>query len=222
MCECAGLGHRRPMLTEKSWGVLKASFHLFNGVEKISSRSTRGYGRVTLTYGVAWDMDKALVLLLSKLSAVDGLPKDADTPTVRTSNSDDSPVARLALVAKDGFDVDVESLGQYLDTNIVEPLSRVEGIAEVDYYGGSRREIRVLIHPDKLVQYKITLGELIEALRTSSSMMSVGMITEGKRSYTVRSEAVNYTRILQGGLSCGLMYRPREQLYRCCLKMLLI
>ena len=38
---------------------------------------------------------------------------------------------------------DVETLGQYLDTNIVEPLSRVEGIAEVDYYGGSRREIRV-------------------------------------------------------------------------------
>ncbi|MDA8717573.1 efflux RND transporter permease subunit, partial [Alphaproteobacteria bacterium] len=27
----------------------------------------------------------------------------------------------------------------------------------------------------------------------SSSMMSVGMVTEGKRSYTVRSEAINYT-----------------------------
>ena len=117
----------------------------------------------------------------------------SDTPTVRTSNSDDSPVARLALVSKDGANVDVETLGQYLDTNIVEPLSRVEGIAEVDYYGGSRRELRVLIDPDKLVQYQITLGEVLDALRTSSSMMSVGMVTEGKRSYTVRSEAVNYT-----------------------------
>ena len=110
-------------------------------------------------------MDKALVLLLSKLSAVNGLPKDSDTPTVRTSNSDDSPVARLALVSKDGANVDVETLGQYLDTNIVEPLSRVEGIAEVDYYGGSHREIRVLIDPNKLVQYQITLGEVLDALR---------------------------------------------------------
>ena len=47
--------------------------------------------RVTLTYGVTQDMDKALVMLLSKLSAVNGLPNDADTPIVRTSNSEDSP-----------------------------------------------------------------------------------------------------------------------------------
>lgn len=174
-------------------GRLESELSSLNGVEKIASRSTRGYGRVTLTYGVGQDMDKALVLLLSKLSAVNGLPDEADTPTLRTSNSDDSPVARLALVSKDGANVDVEGLGQYLDTNIVEPLSRVEGIAEVDYYGGSRREIRVLIDPDKLVQHKVTLSEVLDALRTSSSMMSVGMVTEGKRSYTVRSEAINYT-----------------------------
>ncbi len=181
-------------------GRLESELSSLNGVEKITSRSTRGYGRVTLTYSVGQDMDKALVLLLSKLSAVNGLPNESDTPTVRTSNSDDSPVARLALVSKDGANVDVETLGQYLDTNIVEPLSRVEGIAEVDYYGGSRREMRVLIDPDKLVQYKITLGEVLDALRTSSSMMSVGMVTEGKRSYTVRSEAVNYTPRTAGSI----------------------
>ncbi len=174
-------------------GRLESELSTLNGVEKIASRSTRGYGRVTLTYGVSQDMDKALVLLLSKLSAVNGLPNEADTPTVRTSNSDDSPVARLALVSKDGANVDVEALGQYLDTNIVDRLSRVKGIAEVDYYGGSRHEIRVLINPDKLVRYEITLGEVLDALRTSSSMVSVGMVTEGKRSYTVRSEAINYT-----------------------------
>ena len=96
------------------------------------SRSSRGYARVTLTYGVTQNMDKALVMLLSKLSAVNGLPDDADTPIVRTSNSDDSPIARLALVAKDGFDVNLEALGQYLDTNIVEPLSRTKAFQKLN------------------------------------------------------------------------------------------
>ena len=82
-----------------------------NGVETIASRSTRGRARVNLTYTVGQDMDKALVLLLSKLSAVSGLPDDADTPLVKTSNSDDSPIARLALVAKDGAKVNLEDLG---------------------------------------------------------------------------------------------------------------
>ena len=68
---------------------------------------------------------KALVLLLSKLSSVTGLPSDARTPEVRTSNSDDSPIARLALVGKPGKKVDLEGLGNFLETQIVEPLGRV-------------------------------------------------------------------------------------------------
>ena len=59
-------------------GRLESELSSLNGVEKISSRSTRGYGRVTLTYSVGQDMDKALVLLLSKLSAVNGLPNESD------------------------------------------------------------------------------------------------------------------------------------------------
>ena len=58
-------------------GRLESELSSLNGVEEIASRSTRGYGRVTLTYAVGQDMDKALVLLLSKLSAVNGLPNDA-------------------------------------------------------------------------------------------------------------------------------------------------
>ena len=174
-------------------GRLERELASLNGIEEIASRSSRGYARVTLTYGVTQDMDKALVMLLSKLSAVNGLPDDADTPLVRTSNSEDSPIARLALVAKDGFDVNLEALGQYLDTNIVEPLSRTNGISEVEYRGGGKYEMRVIIDPDKLVQYQLTLSEVMDALRTSSSMVSVGMDTEGKRSYAVRTEAVNYT-----------------------------
>ena len=77
---------------------LESELSGLNGVEELVSASRRGRASVTLTYSVSQDMDKALVLLLSKLSSVTGLPSDARTPEVRTSNSDDSPIARLALV----------------------------------------------------------------------------------------------------------------------------
>ena len=51
-----------------------------NGVDELVSASRRGRATVTLTYAVGQDMDKALVLLLSKLSSVTGLPSDARTP----------------------------------------------------------------------------------------------------------------------------------------------
>ena len=94
-------------------GRLERELAALNGVEEITARSTRGYARVTLTYNVTRDMDKALVMLLSKLSAVNGLPDDADTPLVRTSNSEDSPIARLALVADKGADVNLETPVSY-------------------------------------------------------------------------------------------------------------
>ena len=75
--------------------------------------------------------------------------------------------------------MNLEALGQYLDANIVDPLSRTTGISEVEYRGGGKYEMRVIIQPEKLVQYQLTLSEVMEALRTSSSMMSVGMVTEG-------------------------------------------
>ena len=99
---------------------LESELSGLNGVEEIVSASRRGRASVTLTYGVNQDMDKALVLLLSKLSSVSGLPMDARTPQVRTSNSDDSPIARLALVSNDGADVDLEGLGNFLQSQIVD------------------------------------------------------------------------------------------------------
>ena len=91
-------------------------------------------------------MDKALILLLNKLAGVTGLPNDAKTPTIRTSNSDDSPIARLALLVRDGYTIDLEGLGKFVESDIVQPLGRTE-VSEVTFNGGGRREMRILIDP---------------------------------------------------------------------------
>ena len=52
---------------------LESELASLNGVEELQSRSSFGRTRITLTYNVKQDMDKELVLLLSKLSAVNDL-----------------------------------------------------------------------------------------------------------------------------------------------------
>ena len=195
-------------------GRLENELASLNGVEEIASRSSRGYARVT-AYGVTQDMDNALVMLLSKLSAVNNLPDDADTPLVRTSNSEDSPIARLALVARDGFDVNLEALGQYLDTDIVEPLSRTKGISEVEYRGGGKNEMRIIIDPNKLVQYQLSLSEIMDALR----LIINGECRHGHRRkafYAVRTEAVNYTPETAGRIVLRTDISPTGTIIRCC------
>ena len=163
------------------------------GIEEISSNSSTGSARITLTYGVGQDMDKALTLLLSRLAAISGLPDESRAPQVRTSNSDDSPIARMALAAKDGAEVDLERLGSFVENEIVAPLSRVEGVAEVTFNGGGARQMRVILNEQRLSQYKISVAEVLDALRSATSLQSVGDISEGKRTYAVRTEAIAYT-----------------------------
>ena len=173
---------------------LEQELSSLNGIEELSSQSRTGRATITLTYSLEQDMDKALILLLNKLSGVTGLPNDSKTPTIRTSNSDDSPIARLALLARDGYKIDLESLGKFVESDIVQPLGRTKGVSEVTFNGGGKREMRILVDPEKMVRFKITLSEVIDALRTSSTLQSVGTVSEGKRSYPVRTELIAYTR----------------------------
>ena len=164
-----------------------------SNVEQIGSNSSTGSARVTLTYNLETDMDKALTVLLSKLAGITGLPSESRAPQVRTSNSDDSPIARLALVPRNGAEINVDNLGEFVRTQVVDPLSRVEGVAEVTFNGGGAKQMKVVVDEAKLAAYQMTVQDVLLALRNSTTLQTVGRINEGKRTYVVRAEAISYT-----------------------------
>jgi len=172
---------------------LERELNGLNGVQSIESDSRRGSGRVTLTYNVGQDMDAALVKLLSQLSRVSGLPAEASEPRVRTSNSDDSPIARMALIAKPGSAIDIDTLSNFVEDTIVEPLTRIPGVAEVTSRGGAEREIRVVLDMDRVADFGLSIADIATAIRGSTAEVTAGEITEGRRSFTLRTEAISYT-----------------------------
>ncbi len=164
------------------------------GVEKAESDSRFGSARVTLTYAVGQDMDIALIQLLSKVASIDGLPAEAKRPIVRTSNSDDSPISRLAMVKLPNSKIDdLGSLGDFVEFQIIEKLSRIEGVSEITFRGGEKKELKVALDTQKLAEFSISIPAVLEALKASSAQVTAGEIIEGKRSYTLRAEAISYT-----------------------------
>ena len=172
---------------------LETELSNLTAIEEISSNSSSGSARVTLTYAISTDMDKALTVLLSKLAGITGLPDDARAPQVRTSNSDDSPIARLALVPLEGEDINLETLGNFVRTQVVDPLTRTPGVSEITFNGGGRKQMRVIIDPEKLAFYRLSVSSVLDVLRSATSLQSVGRVGQGKRVYTVRTEAIAYT-----------------------------
>ena len=160
-----------------------------DGLETMISTSDTGRARVTLEFAIGTNMDRALLLVSNRLDRVTGYPEEANEPTLKTSGSDDNPIAWIILKRAPGnISTPMEHYGPFAEDVIKERIERVDGVATVNVYGGVDRELQVLVDPERLAKFRLTVPEVIEKLRRESISVSAGNVDEGKRRYIVRVE----------------------------------
>ncbi|MBB4265075.1 efflux RND transporter permease subunit [Roseospira visakhapatnamensis] len=158
------------------------------GLREMSSQANTGNAEVTLEFNTGQNMDRALLLVANRLDQVSDYPDEADEPTLETSGSDDQPIAWFTVRRVAGNETPIYHYGDLLDDVVRDRLERVDGISRVNVYGGSERELRVTVDPVALSKYRITVPQVVTALRAANVSMSAGDVEEGKRRYVVRVE----------------------------------
>ena len=158
------------------------------GLEKITSRSQDGRARINLEFNINQNMDKALLLVANRLDRVSGYPDEAREPTFKTSTTEDNPITWIILRRVAGNDRDINSYGDFVEDVIKDRLERVPGVSRANVYGGSERELQVIVEPERMARYGLTVTDLVRALRGANASISAGYVDEGKRRYVVRSQ----------------------------------
>jgi len=158
------------------------------GMDEMSSRSEHGRARITLEFAAGQNMDKALLLVSNRLDRVSGYPEEAEEPTLDTSGSEDTPIAWFMLQRLEGNTQPIHTFGDFAEDVIKDRIERVNGIANVNIYGGSERELVITVDPVRLSQYQLTVPQVVSALRAANASISAGDVEEGKRRYVVRTE----------------------------------
>jgi len=159
-----------------------------SGLEKIISESQDGRSRITLEFRVGQDMSEALLLVSNRLDRVDGYPEEADEPSIRTASSEDNPITWIVLLRTNGNGTEMHTYGDYAEDVIQDRLERVPGVARVNVYGGAERQMEVVIQPERMARYGLTVTEVVRTLRAANASVSAGDVDEGKRRYVVRTE----------------------------------
>ena len=186
-----------------------------DGLEIMTSRSRTGQATVTLEFGVATDMSQSLLLVSNRLDRVGGYPDEASQPTLSTSGSDDSPIAWVLLTAADGNTRPMPTYGDFLEDVVKDRVERIEGVSAVNVFGGTQRELQVVIDPQRLSRFGLTVPEVVRILRTENISISAGDVDEGKRRYVVRTESSLNTEaairdvVLRSGVAQGSSGRVR-------------
>ncbi|MDJ0951948.1 MAG: efflux RND transporter permease subunit [Alphaproteobacteria bacterium] len=155
---------------------------------EITSRAETGRARITLEFNVGTDMDKALLLTANRLDRVAGYPDEADEPTLDTAGSDDNPIAWFIVRRAEGNERPIHEFGDFVKDIVKERIERVPGVSQVSVFGTSSRQIEVTVDPQRLARYRLTVSDVIGALRQANASMSAGDVEEGKRRYVVRTE----------------------------------
>ncbi|GHD51652.1 multidrug transporter AcrB [Thalassobaculum fulvum] len=158
------------------------------GLRSMTSQSEIGRARVELEFLIGTDMDKALLLVANRLDRVGDYPAEAEEPILDTAGSDDNAIAWMVLMPGPGNERRIGTYYDFAEDVIKDRIERVPGIARMNIYGGSEREMQVIVDPERLARFQITVPQVVSALRQANASISGGAVEEGKRRYTVRTE----------------------------------
>ncbi len=159
------------------------------GIVEMESESRDSGGRILLTFLPGTDMDAALLKVSNALDQVRDIPPDADKPVISAVNTEDQPVAWFILKPLPENDRPIDSYLIFAEDNIKARFERVPGVARSNIRGGRERELHVVVDPERLSGYGLTLQDLILTLDLQNVNISAGSFDEGKRRYIVRTLA---------------------------------
>jgi hydrophobic/amphiphilic exporter-1 (mainly G- bacteria), HAE1 family len=153
------------------------------GIDRIQSFSQQNVSLVVVQFELGNDVDQVAIDVRDRIETVRGLiPTAAEAPVVQKFDFGAMPIVDLALAGPQGVDV----LYDLADNELRERFSRVEGVAGVSIIGGRAREVEVLVSPERLQAFGLTIGDVVELIRAENLSIPSGRIAEERADVPVR------------------------------------
>ncbi|HWK75162.1 MAG TPA: efflux RND transporter permease subunit [Povalibacter sp.] len=140
-----------------------------------ANSSSNGRATITLTFDNRTDPDTAQVQVQNKLQlAMPLLPQEVQRQGVNVSKSATGFLQVLGFVSEDGS-MNRDDISDYVGTNLVDPLSRVPGVGNIQVFGANYA-MRIWLDPHKLDTYGLATTEVIAAIRAQNAQIAVGQL----------------------------------------------
>ncbi|WP_025647217.1 MULTISPECIES: efflux RND transporter permease subunit [unclassified Psychrobacter] len=169
-----------------------------------STSSSNGSASVTLTFENGTDPDTAQVQVQNKLqAAMSSLPEAVQRQGVNVNKSSSSFLMVQAFISEDGS-MDRADIADYINSNVVDQLSRVEGVGEVQVFGSSYA-MRIWLDPARLRSYNMMPSDVVSAVRAQNAQVSAGQL--GQAPADTDQQVINATVSVQSYLQTPEEFR---------------
>jgi len=162
---------------------------VLNGATGVQAvRSASGVGLSVIQVEFAWGTDIYVdrQIVAEKVAvALDRLPKGI-RPQLAPISSIMGQVMHVGMWSEGGATppMEVRTLADWV---VRQRLLTIPGVAQVVTMGGGRKQFQVLVNPESLVTYGLTLHEVEQAVQASNSNATGGYLNQGGNELLVRS-----------------------------------
>src|SRR3989338_2062824 len=154
-------------------------------LKTLYSSSREAESRVTMEFEPGTNMQFTALEIREKISrGIPPLPKEIEKPVI--ANYDDAQAAILVF-ALTSNSLSPEDIRASVESEIKPILSRIDGVASVEIYGGRERKILVELDRDKMVAYNISSEKVMDILGQANVNLLAGNVDVGKMKFAIRS-----------------------------------
>src|SRR5262245_46161327 len=161
---------------------IEAAVNTINGIDELRCSSQQGNGNCTITFTLERDIEAATQDVRDKVATI-RFPRDTTPPVVSKFDPDQAPILTLAVVSKRS----PKEITEIADKEIKEVLETVQDVGEVSLMGDRRREIRVLLDPNRLNAYGLTVQAVASAIERQNTEIPGGTFIAGPSEISMRT-----------------------------------
>jgi multidrug efflux pump subunit AcrB len=141
------------------------------GVEYIYSTAMPGANMTIVRFKVGEDLEKSLVKLNQKMQTnFDRIPLGVSFPLIKPRTIDDVSILALTFHSEHYDHATLRRIAAQVD----DAVKTIPLVAETTLIGGNRRQIRVLLDPQKLTSRNLSPGYLVPMLQQANAQAFTG------------------------------------------------
>ena len=161
------------------------------GLTEMRALNRAGLSLVTLVFNDKTDVYFARQLVMERLLEVTSRMPDGVVPVLGPVSTGLGEVYQYTLVHPDDGDrrLTDEALMErrVIQDWVLRPMLRsIPGVAEINSMGGLERQFQVLVNPDRLRHYRLSLREVLEAVERNNANSGGGLLRSSAEQYLIR------------------------------------
>jgi multidrug efflux pump subunit AcrB len=155
-----------------------------DGVHKLETTLVDGVSFIAVEFEASYDPDKKYDELVREINALrPTLPGELATLEIKKISPSEVNIVQLALVSTTASYAQLEDAARRLK----DVLKSTNGVRTAESWAYPPRELRIAVDLQRMAQFHVTPGQLLQALQSENANIPAGFVDAGQRSFSLKS-----------------------------------